>query len=74
MRLYDGTCVADENGVLECCCRFCTALRVLAVEEFVEADKMRRQLFPGASYEVRDDVYEPQARATGRHKKVRCAS
>lgn len=56
MRLYTGECQIDEIGLMDCCCRACTIARVVSVEAFIEADKLRRSMWPAISYDESGDI------------------
>jgi hypothetical protein len=71
MRLYGADCQADEIGVPDCACEWCTRLRVLQVEEFVAADKLRRSMWPAVQYDDSGDIVITSRDETVRME-VRC--
>lgn len=58
MRLYDGSCQSEDLlfGMLDCPCRDCCRMRLLRVEAFIEADKVRRSMWPAISYDESGDI------------------
>lgn len=66
-RNYDGICQCEEIGTLECTCQDCVSLRLCQVESFIEADRMRRQLWPMATFDAQGNVV-----VTSREETVRC--
>jgi hypothetical protein len=71
MRLYTGECQIDEIGLMDCCCRSCTVARVVNVESFIEADKLRRSMWPAVQYDQHGDVVVFSRDETVR-KEMRC--
>lgn len=56
MRLYGADCQADDIGILDCACEQCCWLRCEQVEAFIEADKLRRSMWPAISYDESGDI------------------
>lgn len=70
MRRYDSTeCQSEELlfGMLDCPCRDCVSLRLCQVDAFIDADKMRRSLWPMPALDVNGNVV-----VTSREETVRC--